>query len=65
MHQNTPNYNSNIHFGPPGFLGGALEGENGFLAGPGGFSEARAFIFFLNVLYWSTTKFWGGDIVKF
>ena len=46
MHQNTPNYNSNIHFGPPGFLGGALGGENGFLAGPGGFSEARAFIFF-------------------
>ena len=46
MHQNDPNYNSNIHFGPPGFLGGALEGENGFLAGPGGFSEARAFIFF-------------------
>ena len=65
MHQNTPNYNSNIHFGPPGFLGGALGGENGFLAGPGVFSEARAFVFFLNVLYWSTTKFWGGDIVKF
>ena len=60
MHQNDPNYNSNIHFGPPGFLGGALGGQNGFLAGRGGFSEARAFIFFLNVLYWSTTKFWGG-----
>ena len=65
MHQNTPNYNSNIHFWPPGFLGGALGGQNGFLAEPGGFSEARAFVFFLNVLYWSTTKFWGGDIVKF
>ena len=24
MHQNTPNYNSNIHFGPPGYPGGRL-----------------------------------------
>ena len=48
-----------------GNWGGALGGQNVFLAGRGGFSEARAFIFFLNVLYWSTAKFWGGDIVKF
>ena len=65
MHKNTPNYNSNIHFCPLGSLGGPLGGQNGFWAGPGGFSEARALIFFLNVLYWSTTKFWGGDNVKF
>ena len=27
MHQNIPNYNSNIHFRPPGLLGGALGGS--------------------------------------
>ena len=26
VHQNTPNYNFNIHFGPLGLLGGALGG---------------------------------------
>ena len=65
MHENTPNYNSNMHFWPLGSLGGPLGGQNGFLAESGGFSEARALVFFLNVLYWSTTKFWGGDNVKF
>ena len=28
MHQNTPNYDPNIHFGPPLLLGGALGGQN-------------------------------------
>ena len=28
MHQNTPNYDPNIHFGPPWLLGGALGGQN-------------------------------------
>ena len=60
MHQNTPNYNSNIHFGPPGFLGGALGGQNGFLAGRGGFSEARAFIFFSKCLILAHYKVLGG-----
>ena len=27
MHENTPNYNSNIHFWPLGSLGGALRGS--------------------------------------
>ena len=65
MHQNTPNFNSHTHFGQLELLGGPLGGPNGFLASSGGFSEARALVFFLNVLYWPTTKFWGGFIVKF
>ena len=28
MHQNTPNDDPNIHFGPPWLLGGALGGQN-------------------------------------
>ena len=28
MHKNTPNYDSNIHFGLPWLLGGALGGQN-------------------------------------
>ena len=52
-------------FGHLGHWGGPLGGQNGFLAESGGFSKARALVFFLNVLYWSTTKFWGGDNVKF
>ena len=27
MHQNTPKYDPNIHFGPPWLLGGALRGQ--------------------------------------
>ena len=42
MHQNTSNYKSNIHFGPLGPVGGALEGENLQEGAGGGFSEARA-----------------------
>ena len=48
MHQKTPNLNHNIHFRPPGFLGGPWGGQNGFWASPGVFSEARALVFFLN-----------------
>ena len=65
MYKNTPNYNFNYQSGHLGHLGGPLGGQNGLWAGQGGFSEARALVFFLNVLYWSTTKFWGGDNVKF
>ena len=54
MYQKTPNLNHNIHFRPPGFLGGPWGGQNGFWASPGCFSEARALVFFLNALYWST-----------
>ena len=46
MHQNTPNYNSDTHFGQLSFLGGALGAQSGFWAVQGGFSEARALVFF-------------------
>ena len=39
MHQNTPNYNSNIHFRPPGLLGGPWGGQNLDLTVVGGFSH--------------------------
>ena len=65
MHQNTSNYNSDIHFRPPGLLGGSWEGQNGFLASPGGNLEARAPIFFLSVLYWPIEQDWGGPEAKF
>ena len=65
MHQNTPDFNSHTHFGQLRLLGGPLGGQNGFLASSGGFSDAIALVFFLNVLYRPTTKFWGGFIVKF
>ena len=50
MHQNTPNYNSNIHFGPLGPVGGALEGENLQEGVGGGFSEERALVPFSKCL---------------
>ena len=65
MHQNTSNYNSDIHFRPPGLLGGSWEGQNGFLASPGGYLEARAPIFFLSVLYWPIEQDWGGPEARF
>ena len=65
MHQKTPNLNHNIHFRPPGFLGGPWGGQNGFWASPGGFSEARALVFFLKAVYWSTKLFWGVPQVRF
>ena len=39
MHQNTPNYDPNIHFGPNWLLGGAVGGQNLDLAPGGGFSH--------------------------
>ena len=39
MHKNTPFYDSNIHFGLPWLLGGALGGQNLDLALVGGFSH--------------------------
>ena len=54
MHQNSQNFDSNIHFRPSGLFGGALGAQNGFWVSPGGKSEARALVFFLNALYWST-----------
>ena len=41
MHQNTPNYDSNIHFGPPWLPGGAMGGQNLNLALGGGFLLGR------------------------
>ena len=46
MHQNTPNYNSDTHFGQLSFLGGALGAQSGFWAVQGVFSKARALVFF-------------------
>ena len=65
MHQNTPSYNSNIHFGPLGPVGGALEGENLQEGVVGGFSEARALVLFLNVLNWSIKEVLGGGLMIF
>ena len=65
MHQNTPNYNYNIHFGPLGSVGGALEGENLQEGVGGGFSEARALVLFLNVLNWSIQEVLGGGLMIF
>ena len=41
MHQNTQNYNSNIHFGPPGYPGGASGAQNLKIAMPGGYLKDR------------------------
>ena len=65
MHQNTPNYNSDTHFGQLSFLGGGLGAQSGFWAEQGGFSEARALVFFSIVFYRSTEKVLGGGNVRF
>ena len=39
MHQNTPNDNHNIHFGPPEYPGGASGAQNLKIAVPGGLFE--------------------------
>ena len=44
MHQNTPNYNSNIHFGPPGYPGGASGAQNLKIAVPGGYLKDRIWV---------------------
>ena len=65
MHQNTPNFNSNIHFGPLWSLGVALEGQNLHWGVGGGFSEARALVFFLIILNWSIKEVLGGGMMIF
>ena len=65
MHKNTPNHNPNIHFWPLGSLGGALGGTKWFLGWSGGFFGSESVGFFLNVLYWSSTKFWGVTMSNF
>ena len=42
---------------------GALEGENLQEGVGGGFSEARALVLFLNVLYWSIKEVLGGSVM--
>ena len=44
MHQNTPNYNSNIHFGPPGYPGGVSGAQNLKIAVPGGYLKDRIWV---------------------
>ena len=44
MPQNTPNYNSNIHFGPPGYPGGASGAQNIKIAVPGGYLKDRIWV---------------------
>ena len=65
MHQNTPNFNSNIDFGPFWSLGVALEGQNLHWGVGGGFSEARALVFFLIILNWSIKEVLGGGVMIF
>ena len=65
MHQNTPNFNSNIDFGPLWSLGVALEGQNLHWGVGGGFSEARALVFFLIILNWSIKEVLGGGVMIF
>ena len=65
MHENTLNYNSNIHFGPLWSLGVALGGQNLHGGVVGGFSEARALVFFLIILNWSIKEVLGGGVMIF
>ena len=65
MHQNTPNYNSNIHFGPPGFLGGGAQGVKMVLCRARGFFGSESARFFSKCLILVHYKVLGGDIVKF
>ena len=65
MHENTLNYNSNIHFGPLWSLGVALGSQNLHGGVVGVFSEARALVFLLNILNWSIKEVWGGFLMIF
>ena len=44
MPQNTPNYNSNIHFGPPSYPGGASRAQNLKIAVPGGYLKDQIWV---------------------
>ena len=64
MHQNTPNYSSNIHFGPPGYPGGASGAQNLKIAVPGGYLKDRIWVLLnfwpifghLMLFWWSKLK---------
>ena len=45
MHQNTPNYNSNTHFGPLWLPRGGLEGSKSNMAGAWFFLAKRVLFF--------------------
>ena len=51
MHQNFPNYNSNINFWPIGSLGGAWEDQKVILSGQGLFLLKSIWSFRQKVLY--------------
>ena len=64
MPQNTPNHNSNIHFGPPGYPGGASGAQNLKIAVPGGYLKDRIWVLWnfcpifghLTLIWWSKLK---------
>ena len=64
MHQNTPNYSSNIHFRPPGYPGGASGAQNLKIAVPGGYLKDRIWVLWnfcpifghLTLFWWSKLK---------
>ena len=64
MPQNTPNYSSNIHFGPPGYPGGASGAQNLKIAVPGGYLKDRIWVLWnfcpifghLTLFWWSNLK---------
>ena len=60
MHENTPNYNSNIHFLALGSLGGALGGSKWFFGRSRGFFGSESVGFFSKGLVLVHYKVLGG-----
>ena len=59
MHQNTPNFNSNTHFRPSGYPGGASGGQNLKMALPGGYLEDRIWVLWnFCPIFGHLTLFW-------
>ena len=59
MHQNTPNYNSNIHFGPPGYPGGGSGVQNLKITVPGGYLKDRIWVLWnFCPIFGHLTLFW-------
>ena len=59
MHQNTPNFNSNTHFRPPEYPGGASGGQNLKMAVPGGYLEDRIWVLWnFCPIFGHLTLFW-------